>query len=116
MRKSKVFACLLFPAVLFSTSHVSGATLRLLELDDMSCAAWKKTSDPELREPYIDWVRGFLSGHNYSNRSNQVGDVSSATVAMFIDRHCTEHSASSVADAAMRMSDRYSGRNSPIKR
>ena len=85
-------------------------------LDDMSCAAWKQADDPYLREPYIQWVSGFLSGHNYANRSMQVGEVSSATVGNFIDRHCAVHSSSTVAEAAMQMSDQYSGRNSPIRR
>ena len=116
MRHKKLFAGLLLPAALSSTSELTAASLRLLGLDDMSCAVWKKTSDPELREPYIQWVRGFLSGHNYANQSNQVTEVSHATVAMFVDRYCAEHSASTVAEAAMRMSDQYSGRNSPINR
>jgi hypothetical protein len=116
MRNSTLFACLLLPAALFSVSHTSAATVRLLGLDEMSCAAWKKTNDPELREPYIQWVRGFLSGHNYANQSKQVAEVSSATVAMFVDRYCAEHSGSTVAEAAMRMSDQYSGRNAPINR
>ena len=116
MRYSKPFACLLLAGALIPTSPISAAPLKLLELDDMSCAAWKKKIDPELREPYIQWVRGFLSGHNYANQSNQVAEVSSATVAMFVDRYCTEHASATVIEAAMRMSDRYSGRNSPITR
>ena len=42
--------------------------------------------------------------------------MSTATVASFVDRYCAEHAAATVADAAMRMSDRFSGRNSPITR
>jgi hypothetical protein len=116
MHLSKRFACLLVPVALCTASQLSAASLRLLGLDDMSCAAWKETGDPELREPYIQWVRGFLSGHNYANRSQQVGTVSSATVGKFVDRYCAEHSGSTVDEAAMRMSDRYSGRNEPIRR
>jgi hypothetical protein len=116
MRHSKLFACLLLAGTLIQTSHISAAPLSVLGLDDMSCAAWKKESDPQLREPYIQWVRGFLSGHNYANQSHQVAEVSSDTVAVFVDRYCAEHASARVTDAAMRMSDQYSGRNSPITR
>lgn len=116
MHHSKLFICLLFAAALISTSKMSAAPLRLLTLDDMSCAAWKKRVDPELREPYIQWVRGFLSGHNYANQSKQVAEASRATVVMFVNRYCGENAGATIADAAMRMSDEYSGRNSPITR
>jgi hypothetical protein len=116
MRHSKLFACLLLAGAFIPVSHMSAAPLKVLGLDDMSCAAWKKKIDPELREPYIQWVRGFLSGHNYANQSKQVAEVSSATVMMFVDRYCEEHARATVTEAAMRMSDQYSGRNSPITR
>jgi hypothetical protein len=116
MHHSKLFASLLLAGTLIQTSHVSAAPLRVLGLDDMSCAAWKKESDAELRQPYINWVRGFLSGHNYANQSHQVAAISSDTVAMFVDRYCAEHASATVTDAAMRMSDQYSGRKSAITR
>jgi hypothetical protein len=112
MRNSSPACCF----ALIATSHISAAPLRVLGLDDMSCAAWTVKIDPELREPYIQWVRGFLSGHNYANQSRQVAEVSSGTVEKFVDRYCRENPRATVADAAMRMSDRYSGRNSPITR
>jgi len=116
MHHSKLFACLLLAGTLSQTSHISAAPLSVLGLDDMSCAAWKKAIDPELREPYIHWVRGFLSGHNYANQSHQVAQISSDTVTVFVDRYCAEHAAATVTDAAMRMSDQYSGRKSAITR
>jgi len=116
MHHSKLFACVLLPGALIATSHLSAAPLRVLGLDDMSCAAWKEKIDPELRDPYIHWVRGFLSGHNYASQSMQVAEVSSGTVANFIDRYCGEHARATVTEAAMRMSDQYSGRKSPITR
>jgi len=92
------------------------AATKLLAMPDMSCTAWKATKgDPERREPYLQWVRGFLSGHNYANPSAQVSVVSEGTVEVFVDRHCAENAAASITDAAMRMSDRYSGRNAPIR-
>ena len=116
MHHSKLVACLSLAAAFIQTSHVFAAPLSVLGLEDMSCAAWKKNIDPELREPYIQWVRGFLSGHNYANQSHQVDEVSHATVVMYVDRYCAEHDHATVTDAAMRMSDQYSGRNSPITR
>lgn len=116
MPHSKRFVCLLLAGALFATSRLSAAPVRVLGLDDMSCAAWKVKTDPELREPYVQWVRGFLSGHNYANQSRQVAEVSRGTVANFVDRYCEEHARATVTEAAMRMSDQYSGRNSPITR
>lgn len=99
------------------TAAATAAPIKLLGLADMSCVAWKGTrNDPERREPYLQWVRGFLSGHNYASQARQVAEVSTGTVEVFIDRYCAEHAAASVAEAAMRMSDQYSGRNGPITR
>src|SRR5690606_21393304 len=116
MRHSNLFARLLLAGAIIPTADVSSATLNVLAMEDMSCAAWNRTADPDLREPYIQWVRGFLSGHNYANQSAQVNEISKDTVATFVDRYCVEHADATVGDAAMRMSDRYSGRNSPITR
>jgi len=116
MHPTKSIIYLLLASTALPISPATATPLKLLGLDDMSCAAWKKQTDPELREPYIQWVRGFLSGHNYANQSKQVGEVSKGTVVLFVDRYCAENSKASVGDAAMRMSDRYSGRNVPITR
>lgn len=91
------------------------APVKLLLLDDMSCAAWARTAaDPEQQQAYIDWVRGFLSGHNYAIQTRQVAVVSNGTIAQFVDRYCKTNPTGNVADAAMRMSDQYSGRNATI--
>lgn len=117
MRHSKYFACLVLAGALAPVAATAATPLKILGLDDMSCTAWKATrNDPELRETYVQWVRGFLSGHNYGQPARQVAEVSRGTVAAFVDRHCAEKAASTVADAAMRMSDQYSGRNAPITR
>lgn len=92
-------------------------TSKVLGLSDMSCAAWVKTrNDSELRQPYLDWARGFLSGHNYAQPGSPVAVVSNGTIGVFVDRHCAEKPTSSVDVALMRMSDQYSGRNGPIRR
>lgn len=117
MRHSKYTAGLLFAGALLPGLAGAATPLKILGLDDMSCVAWKSTSaDPERRASYVQWVRGFLTGHNYANQAKQVAEVSTGTVAVFVDRYCTEKAAGTVTDAAMRMSDQYSGRNSPITR
>lgn len=117
MAQTKFIACLFLAGTLLSALPVVAAPIKVLGLNDMSCTAWKATkSDPERREPYLQWVRGFLSGHNYASQSQQVAEVSGGTVAVFVDRYCSEHAAATIANAAMQMSDQYSGRNSPITR
>jgi hypothetical protein len=89
----------------------------VLGLEAMDCAAWIRTKrEPELREPYLAWARGFLSGHNYGQPARPVSVISSGTIAAFVDRHCAEKPTSSVDVALMRMSDQFSGRNAPILR
>ena len=107
--------------VLFSTLIVSAATfaapLKVLGFDDMSCRAWIKTKDDaEQRKAYVAWIRGVLTGHNYANQSQQVSSMSSATVENFVDRYCVEKPLGDFGDAALRMSDRFSGRNAPISK
>jgi hypothetical protein len=114
IRRVALLAALgVFPALPASAA----APVKILGLPDMGCKAWADTRfEPERREPYLQWVRGFLSGHNYANPAAQVAEVSAGTVAVFVDRYCAEHAAATVAEAAMRMSDRYSGRNAPVGR
>lgn len=100
-----------------AAAQAAAPASKILGLSDMTCAAWAKTkSDPELRQPYLDWARGFLSGHNYGQPGKPVSVVSNGTVSVYIDRHCAEKSSSTVDAALMRMSDEYSGRNAPITR
>lgn len=89
---------------------------KLLAPADIGCAAWKQTKgDDERRAPLLQWVRGFLSGHNYASPNMQMSVVSEGTVETFVDRYCAEHGGANIAEAAMRMSDRYSGRNEPVR-
>lgn len=117
MRHAKSIAYVFFAVQLLVAPALAASPIKMMGLADMSCAAWKATkSDPERREPYLQWVRGFLSGHNYANPAAQIAEVSNGTVAAFVDLYCIEHAAATVSEAAMRMSDRYSGRNAPISR
>ncbi len=111
----KSIASLLVAAATLVFADVVAAPVKLLGLDDMSCTAWMNSrTDPEQQVPYIQWVRGFLSGHNYASQAKQVSAVSNGTISMYIDRYCKLKPMSTVAEAAMRMSDEYSGRNSAI--
>ena len=110
----RYFAVLILAS--FMAGSVFAAPLKLLGMPDMSCTAWKASKgEPERRDPYLQWTRGFLSGHNYANQSAQVAEVSVGTVVVFIDRYCAEHAGASGAEAAMRMSDRYAGRSAPLR-
>lgn len=94
--------------------NAEAAAPKLLGLSDMTCQAWKGSkSEPDERQKYIAWARGFLSGHNYANQRQQVAEVSSGTIEVYVDRFCSEHSKATFADALYRMSDDYSGRGGP---
>ncbi len=95
----------------------SAAPLNVLGFDDMSCAAWNGSkSDPDQRAAYVVWVRGFLSGHNYALPGQQVSTISSGTIENHISRYCTSSPNGSFSDAAMRLSDQFSGRNQPVRK
>ncbi|GAA5175774.1 hypothetical protein GCM10025771_08850 [Niveibacterium umoris] len=107
----------LMSAMMLATlSATAGAApVKILGFDDMSCVAWNASkNDAEVRAQQIAWVRGFLSGHNYARQSEQVSVVSAGTVETFVNRHCGEKTRSTLAEAAQRMSDQYSGRNAAI--
>lgn len=107
----------LIPALLFAcvTAAADAAPLKILGFDDMSCAAWNAAKgDADVRAQQLAWVRGFLSGHNYARQSQQVSEVSNGTVETFVNRYCSEKARGNFAEAAQRMSDQYSGRNTAI--
>lgn len=85
----------------------------LLAFDDMSCRAWIK-ADAEQKTAFVTWTRGFLSGHNYARPGQQVSAISTGTVEYHVNRYCSEKSQGTVAEAAMRIADQFSGRNAPI--
>lgn len=101
-------------AVLMVTASIA-APVKTVGFDDMSCRAWVKSKeDAEQRKIYLAWIRGMLTGHNYANQSQQVSAMSTGTVENFVDRYCVEKPQGDFSDAALRMSDRFSGRNEPI--
>ena len=100
-----------------ATSALPTTGVNILGFDDMSCAAWNKSKDdPDLRQSYIAWARGVLTGHNYALQSQQVSAVSSGTVELNINRYCRENPTGTFSDAVFRMSDQFSGRNQAIRK
>jgi hypothetical protein len=117
MPARKLFQAMTVVSLILATSPSSAAGLNILGFDDMSCAAWiKSKADPDLRATYVNWVRGFLSGHNYALPNQQVSTISSATIEVHLDEYCASNSKSSYSEGAMRLSDKLSGRNQPIRK
>ena len=113
---NRMLSCSLLFAVLVATSAIA-APIKTVGFDDMSCRAWiKSKDDSEQRKIYLAWIRGVLTGHNYANQSQQVSSISTGTVENFIDRYCVEKPAGEFSEAALRMSDKFSGRNEPISK
>lgn len=117
-RPAARYCCLLLVLGVALSPAVAGAVpLKVLGFDDMSCQGWSKSKDDaDQRALYIAWLRGFLSGHNYARPSQQVSDISSGTVAQFIDRYCSEKPLGQISDAVQRLSDQFSGRNEAISK
>ena len=112
---SRKMLLLTFAALI--TSGAIAAPVKIVGFDDMSCRAWVKSKDDgELRATYLAWIRGALTGHNYANQSQQVSSISTGTVENFVDRYCVEKPLGEFSDAALRMSDKFSGRNVPISK
>ena len=106
--------CLVVPLV-FYTAAVGAVPVKVVGFDDMSCRAWiESKADAEQRKEYLAWIRGVLTGHNYANQSQQVAAVSGGTVENFVNRYCAEKPLGDFGDAALRMSDTFSGRNATL--
>ena len=111
---NRMLSCSLLLAVLIAT-NVIAAPIKIVGFDDMSCRAWMQSKDDaELRNSHLAWIRGVLTGHNYANQSQQVFAISTGTVQNFVDRYCAEKPLGEFSEAALRMADRFSGRNQAI--
>lgn len=96
-------------------SSARAEPLKVLGFDDMSCQVWKQSKgDTDQRALYIAWIRGLLTGHNYARPSQQVSTISSGTIEQWVNRYCSDHPQSGFNEAALRLSDQYSGRNAAI--
>lgn len=109
------FRFLLCAALL--AAPVAAAPVKMVGFDDMSCRAWVLSKqDADQRKLYLAWIRGVLTGHNYARQSQQVSVVSSGTIENFVDRYCADKPLGEFGDAALRMSDSFSGRNEIISK
>ena len=115
-RKHPFFSALtLFALAAIGSGPASAAPLNVLGFDDMSCQAWGQSKDdPDQRALYLAWMRGLLTGHNYARPGQQVATISSGTIEQFVTRYCREKPQGNFGDAVLRLSDQFSGRNSPI--
>ncbi|MEI7429374.1 MAG: hypothetical protein WCL27_02890 [Betaproteobacteria bacterium] len=109
---------LLFFLLAFTlTTATFAAPVKIVGLDDMSCRNWiNGKNDSDLRKNQLAWVRGTLSGHNYANQKQQVSNISNGTVENFVDRYCYDNPQGEFSDAALRMADKFSGRNESISK
>jgi len=102
-------------AFLVVAPAVVAAPVKIVGLDDMSCREWMRgKEDTDLHKTHLAWVRGVLTGHNYANQKQQVSAISHGTVENFVNRYCSDNPDSDFSDAALRMSDKFSGRNEAL--
>ena len=115
MTTKRALPAMLLAATMLAAGGADAAPLNMLGFDDMSCNAWKQSKDDaDQRRMYVAWIRGVLTGHNYARQSQQVSAMSAGTVENFVDRYCSEKPAGEFGEAALRMSDKFSGRNEAI--
>ncbi|MEI7611405.1 MAG: hypothetical protein WCK63_00780 [Betaproteobacteria bacterium] len=115
MATTKAFAFLLLA---FCTAGSAWSVpVKMLGFDDMSCNSWiNSKNENELRRTQLAWVRGVLTGHNYANQRQQVSVISNGTVENFVDRYCSDNPQGEYSDAALRMADKFSGRNEALSK
>lgn len=102
-------------AFLMVTTAAQAAPVTIVGLDDMSCRDWMRgKEDQELHKTHLAWVRGVLTGHNYANQKQQVSNISHGTVENFVNRYCADNPEADFSTAALRMSDKFSGRNEAL--
>lgn len=117
MRTPIALAIILSLPVANSMVPALAAPVQIIGFQDPSCGKWAASSnDPMLRQVYVFWIRGFLTGHNYANQLQQTRSVSNETIALFVDKFCRENPLKSIDEAAFRLSDELSGRNRPISK
>jgi hypothetical protein len=70
----------------------------------MSCQDWfGSEGNPDVRQQYIDWIRGVVTGYNYANQDDQVAlgrMPSDFALAIYVDNYCHSKRATSIAGAA----------------
>jgi hypothetical protein len=103
MRKGWIAAAML----LCSTSLCQGQEKSFVAVhgfDKMSCEDWLGSDgNADVRQQYIAWIRGVVTGYNYANPGDQVGASRMPTdfgLTIFVDNYCRSQGATSVSGAA----------------
>jgi peptidoglycan hydrolase CwlO-like protein len=61
----------IFPAI--SVAGENDLAVPILSFADISCGAWARSQrDEPMRQVYLYWFRGFVSGYNYGSETKQV--------------------------------------------
>lgn len=72
--------------------------------DKMSCQDWfGSEGNPDVRQQYISWIRGVVTGYNYANPGDQVDAgrmPSDFGLGIYVDNYCHSLHATSVSGAA----------------
>ena len=89
---AEVFLCLLLLPLISYAENKSSLT-NMYVFDDISCGAWAQSADnPNTRQVYTQWFRGFLSGYNYGDEKYTVNtNINATTISLFIDKYCREN-------------------------
>jgi hypothetical protein len=100
------FACLFFAFAAFAAAE-EDRPVAIFSYSDTSCGAWvKSATDESARAQYSSWFRGFLSGYNKGNPSNQVqlGRMpDDDTLFLFVDKFCRENLLNPFISAAFKL-------------
>jgi hypothetical protein len=102
MRTWWIAAVLLLPATVSIAQEK--AFVAIHGFDKMSCDDWfGSEGSPDVRQQYIGWIRGVVTGYNYANPRDQVFAGRMPTdfgLAIFVDNYCHSKRATSISGAA----------------
>ena len=86
-------------------------------LQDSSCGWWSsRRGDGNTRSVVAFWSRGFISGYNWFNQSNQVRrDLSDDTIVACIDKYCRDNPSKNIEAATISLiCETNDGRGKPF--
>ena len=111
----KRFAALLCTLAFVSTASAGESGVVVHGFQDMSCGAWAaSTGVRPIRDQYIYWFRGFVSGVNFADQQHQIGLAqmpSNETLSLYVDKYCRENPLSGFPGAAFELVRDLRGRS-----